>query len=148
MRLDRARESDAGLEVIDRVPMFAPLSISAKERLAAKLIPLSVGAGEHVVRAGDIGDRFYIVRDGELDVEIDDLHKTARGTDYFGEIALLRDVPRTATVTARVDSHLYALQRADFLAAVTGHSAAHTAGQAVVDARLRQLPGESRTMPP
>jgi MFS family permease len=148
MRLDRARESDKELEVIDRVPMFAPLSISAKERLAAKLIPLSVGAGEEVVHAGDIGDRFYIVRDGEFDVEIDDLHKTARGTDYFGEIALLRDVPRTATVTARVDSHLYALQRADFLAAVTGHSAAHTAGQAVVDARLRRLPGESRTMPP
>jgi MFS family permease len=136
MRLDRSRESDAELEVIDRVPMFAPLSISAKERLAAKLIPLSVGAGEEVVHAGDVGDRFYIVRDGELDVAIGDLHKTARGSDYFGEIALLRDVPRTATVTAKVDSHLYALQRADFLAAVTGHSAAHTAGQAVVDARL------------
>jgi MFS family permease len=136
MRLDRARESDAELEVIDQVPMFAPLSISAKERLAAKLIPVSVGAGEQVVRAGDIGDRFYIVRDGEFDVEIDDLHKTAGGTDYFGEIALLRDVPRTATVTARVDSRLYALQRGDFLATVTGHSAAHTAGQAVVDARM------------
>jgi MFS family permease len=147
-RLDLTGAPDAELEVIDRVPMFAPLSISAKERLAAKLIPISVGAGEEVVRAGDMGDRFYIVRDGEFDVEIDDLHKTARGSDYFGEIALLRDVPRTATVTARVDSHLYALQRADFLAAVTGHSAAHTAGQAVVDARLRQLPGESRTMTP
>jgi MFS family permease len=148
IRLDRARTPDAELEVIDQVPMFAPLSISAKERLAAKLIPVSVGAGEEVVHAGDIGDRFYIVRDGEFDVEIDDVHRTAGGTDYFGEIALLRDVPRTATVTARCDSHLYALQRADFLAAVTGHSAAHTAGEAVVDARLRQLPGESRTMRP
>jgi MFS family permease len=136
MRLDRSRESDAELEVIDRVPMFAPLSISAKERLAAKLISVPFGAGEEVVHAGDVGDRFYIVRDGELDVAIGDLHKTARGSDYFGEIALLRDVPRTATVTAKVDSHLYALQRADFLAAVTGHSAAHTASQAVVDARL------------
>jgi MFS family permease len=148
IRLDLTRAPDAELEVIDQVPMFAPLSISAKERLASKLIPVSVGAGEQVVRAGDVGDRFYIVRDGEFDVEISDLHQTAGGTDYFGEIALLRDVPRTATVTARVDSHLYALQRADFLAAVTGHSAAHTAGQAVVDARLRQLPGESRTMRP
>jgi MFS family permease len=147
-RLDRTRAPDAELEMIDHVPMFAPLSISAKERLATMLIPVSVGAGEEVVHAGDIGDRFYIVRDGELDVEIDDLHKTVGGTDYFGEIALLRDVPRTATVTAMVDSHLYALQRADFLAAVTGHSAAHSAGQAVVDARLRQLPSESRTMRP
>jgi MFS family permease len=146
--LDRARAPDAELEVIDRVPMFAPLSVSAKERLAKKLIPISVGAGEEVVRAGDVGDRFYIVREGEFDVEIGDLHKTARGTDYFGEIALLRDVPRTATVTATVDSELYALQRADFLAAVTRHSAAHTAAHAVVDARLRQLPGESRAMRP
>jgi MFS family permease len=146
--LDRARAPDAELEVIDQVPMFAPLSISAKERLAKKLIPISVAAGEQVVRAGDTGDRFYIVREGEFDVEIGDLHKTARGTDYFGEIALLRDVPRTATVTATVDSELYALQRADFLAAVTGHSAAHTAAHAVVDARLRQLPGESRAMRP
>ena len=146
--LDRARAPDAELEVIGQVPMFAPLSISAKERLAKKLIPISVAAGEQVVRAGDMGDRFYIVRDGEFDVEIGDLHKTARCTDYFGEIALLRDVPRTATVTATVDSELYALQRADFLAAVTGHSAAHTAGQAVVDARLRHLPTESRTGTP
>src|SRR5437868_9102355 len=83
---------------------LAPLSIAAKERLAGKLIPVSVAAGEQVVRAGDTGDRFYIVGDGELDVEIGDDHKTARGTDYFGEIALLRDVPRTATVTATVDS--------------------------------------------
>jgi MFS family permease len=146
--LDRTRAPTAELEVIDHVPMFAPLSIAAKERLATKLIPVSVAAGEQVVRAGDTGDLFYIVRDGELDVEIGDLHKTARDTDYFGEIALLRDVPRTATVTATVDSQLYALQRADFLVAVTGHSVAHTAGQAVVDARLRHLPTESRTMPP
>jgi MFS family permease len=147
-RLDRTRAPDAELEMIDHVPMFAPLSISAKERLATMLIPVSVGAGEEVVHAGDIGDRSYNVRAGELDDEIDDLHTTVGGTDYFGEIALLRDVPRTATVTAMVDSHLYALQRADFLAAVTGHSAAHSAGQAVVDARLRQLPSESRTMRP
>ena len=139
----RINAQDSDLDVIGGVPMFAPLSIAAKERLAGKLIPVSVAAGEQVVRAGDTGDRFYIVGDGELDVEIGDDHKTARGTDYFGEIALLRDVPRTATVTATVDSRLYALQRADFLAAVTGHSAAHLAGKAVVDARL----GERRTMP-
>jgi len=141
--LGRINAQDSDLDVIGGVPMFAPLSIAAKERLAGKLIPVSVAAGEQVVRAGDTGDRFYIVGDGELDVEIGNDHKTARGTDYFGEIALLRDVPRTATVTATVDSRLYALQRADFLAAVTGHSAAHLAGKAVVDARL----GERRTMP-
>jgi CRP-like cAMP-binding protein len=65
---------------------------------------------------------------------------TARATDYFGEIALLHDVPRTATVKATVDSHLIALQRDDFLAAVTGHSAAHAAGRAVAATRLAGEP--------
>jgi CRP-like cAMP-binding protein len=67
---------------------------------------------------------------------VDGRHSTSGRGDYFGEIALLRDVPRTATVTATVDSQLFALQREDFIAAVTGHSAAHAAGEAVVDERL------------
>jgi CRP-like cAMP-binding protein len=123
-------------ELIDRVPMFAPLSLATKERVASTLVPLSVSAGEVVIRAGDDGDRFYIVGNGELDIDAGGRHSTAREADYFGEIALLRDVPRTATVKATVDSQLYALQRDDFLAAVTGHHAAQTAGEAVADARL------------
>ena len=122
--------------LIDRVPMFAPLSLATKERLAGQLTHLSVAAGELVFRAGDTGDRFYVVESGELDVEVDGLHKKLFADDYFGEIALLRDVPRTATVTASTASRLYALQRNDFLAAVTGHPGAESAGRAIVDARL------------
>ena len=118
--------------------MFVPLSIAAKERLAASLVPLFVRSGELVIRAGDAGDRFYIVDDGELDIDAGGLHSTVRRADYFGEIALLRDVPRTASVAAAVDSHLYALQRDDFLAAVTGHSVAHAAGQEVAETRITQ----------
>jgi CRP-like cAMP-binding protein len=130
------------LELIERVPMFAPLSIATKERVAASLTPVSVSAGEVVIRAGLAGDRFYIVGEGTLDIDLGDTHAAAREGDYFGEIALLRDVPRTATVTAVADSQLYALERDAFLAAVTGHSAAHAAGQEVVDARLeRSGPG-------
>jgi MFS family permease len=134
--IDRAVAPAPELALIEQVPMFAPLSCAAKERVAANLVPLSVSAGELVIRAGDVGDRFYIVGDGELDILAYGRHTTARETDYFGEIALLREVPRTATVTALVDSNLYALQRNDFLAAVTGHSAARAAGETVTAARL------------
>jgi MFS family permease len=124
------------LEFIEQVPMFAPLSVAAKERVAANLIPISVSAGDVVIRAGEAGDRFYLVEDGEFQIDAGGFEATAHRADYFGEIALLHDVPRTATVRAAVDSRLLALQRDDFLAAVTGHSAAHAAGKAVAEARL------------
>jgi MFS family permease len=136
VEIDRALAPAAGLGLIDRVPMFAPLSIATKERVASSLVPIEVSAGELVIRAGDEGDRFYIIGDGELDVDANGRHSIVHEADYFGEIALLRNVPRTATVTAVVDSHLYTLQRDDFLAAVTGHPAAHAAGEEVAAERL------------
>jgi CRP-like cAMP-binding protein len=66
------------LALIERVPMFAPLSVAAKERVAANLVPLSVRAGGLVIRAGDVGDRFYIVGEGELDIFAEGLHSTAQ----------------------------------------------------------------------
>lgn len=139
--IDHAAAPAPELDLIERVPMFAPLSVATKERVAANLVPLSVHAGEFVIRVGEVGDRFYIVGDGELEIVAAGLHQTAQQADYFGEIALLRDVPRTATVKATVDSQLYALQRDDFLEAVAGVEAAHAAGHAVAEQRLAQLSG-------
>jgi MFS family permease len=137
VRIDREVAAPAvELALVDGVPMFAPLSIAAKEHMAGKLIEVPVGAGEVVIRTGDPGDRFYIVADGELEVTNGIQAKAGRG-DFFGEVALIRDVPRTATVTATTPSRLYALERDDFLAAVTGHSAVRSAGDAVVEARLQ-----------
>jgi CRP-like cAMP-binding protein len=115
--------------------MFAPLSVAAKEHVASKLTPLEVEPGEVVVRKGDAGDLFYIVAEGELEIS-NGVSRTAQGGDVFGEIALLRDVPRTATVTATTPARLFALERDDFLAAVTGQPAAHAAGEALVAERL------------
>jgi MFS family permease len=136
VEIDKTVAPAPELELLEEVPMFSPLSIAAKERVAASLVRLSVPSGQLVIRAGDTGDRFYIVDDGEFDIEGGGFHSTAHRADYFGEIALLRDVPRTASVAAAVDSHLFALQRDDFLAAVTGHSVAHATGHAVAEARL------------
>ena len=88
-----------------------------------------------VVRAGETGDRFYIVGEGELEIT-NGACGSCHGGDFFGEIALLRDVPRTATVRATSPSELYALDRDDFLAAIT-HSEVRAAGDAVADERLR-----------
>jgi MFS family permease len=142
--LDRVGAPGEELALLDRVPMFAPLSLATKERLATKLSSVSVGAGECVFRLGDEGDRFYIVADGAFAIDVGGRRETASAGDYFGEIALLRDVPRTATVTAAVDSRLAALQRDDFLAAITGHPAAEAAADSVVGLRLGGLPTESR----
>ena len=135
--IDRAAAApERELAAIDKVPIFRSLSVMAKERLATSLIPLSYPAGSAIVRQGEKGDRFYIVIEGQI--QATERGKPAgRGSfEYFGEIALLRDVPRTATVTAKTDVRVYALERDDFLAAVTGYSSAMEAGEAVVAERL------------
>jgi MFS family permease len=134
-RLDRLAPPSDTFDLIDGVPMLGPLSIAAKEQLASRLTPVSIASGEQIIRKGEPGDLFYILASGTLDVDSDG-HSVLSAPDSFGEIALLRDVPRTATVTAATDARLYSLARDDFLAAVTAHRVARATGQAVADARL------------
>jgi MFS family permease len=138
----RLREIDAAvapapqLALVEGVSIFAPLSLATKERIASRLVAVELERGEVVIRAGDVGDHFYVVVDGMLTIEAGDVVSEARPGDFFGEIALLRDVPRTATVRAASDARLYSLLREDFLAAVTGHSGARSEAHAVASARL------------
>lgn len=125
------------LRLLTSVPIFAPLPGGSLEHIAAHLVPLRLEPGTVIVREGDEGDRFYIVVEGTLSVsqegaELPDL----RTGDYFGEIALLRDIARTATVTATTPTVLYALDRDEFLAAVTGHPQSAEAAESVMSARL------------
>ena len=95
--------------------------------------------GREIVREGDAGDRFYIVARGRLTAtQSGRVLRELTAGDSFGEIALLRDVPRTATVTASEEVELYALERADFIDAATGHAAGRAAGEAVVRERLAE----------
>jgi MFS family permease len=134
---DAAVDHTRELDLLRSISIFSPLPAPVLEGLAARLEPVRAAGGEAIVRQGEHGDRFYIVTAGEVEVEIDDTPEGTLGPgDHFGEIALLRDVPRTATVTARTGVELFALEREDFLAAVTGHSASAEAAEAVVGARL------------
>lgn len=141
--IDRAVAVPAAeLDALEKVSMFRGLSVVAKERLASSLVPLSFPAGAEIVREGEIGDRFYIVVDGQIGAT-EAGRPAGRGSlEYFGEIALLRDVPRTATVTARTPVRLYALDREHFLAAVTGYAGGREAGEAVVAERLAATPAD------
>jgi MFS family permease len=104
------------------VPMFAPLAIGTLENLSRRLVELDVPAGEVVIREGEPGDRVYLVAKGDFDVTCTRGAFPSIGEgEVFGEIALLRDVPRTATVSARIDSVVLALDRESFLTAVSGH---------------------------
>jgi MFS family permease len=129
-----------GLELLRKIPIFKPLPAPAVDQLASSLIPMSVPAGTEIIRQGEPGDRFYVIGSGEVDVLVDGQEQGTLGPgDYFGEIALLRDVPRTATVRARSDVELSALERDEFLSAVTGHAASAEAADAIVSSRLAGL---------
>ncbi len=136
------------LRVLTAVPIFAPLPGASLEHLAGRLVPLRLDAGSVVVREGDAGDRFYIVAEGEVEVTEGGVPiSTLDAGGYFGEIALLRDVPRTATVVAKTPVVLYALDREDFLAAVTSHAPSEQAAEDVVSARLAGVPVAGSRLP-
>jgi CRP-like cAMP-binding protein len=144
-RVDRlAGAAPERIALLRGIEMFSYLTPAGLERVASHLEPLRVSRGEVLMRQGERGDRVYLVEGGALEVLRDGSQVAELGPgSVAGEIALLRDVPRTATVTAAVDSELYALPRNAFLAAVTGHSAAHAAGQEVASARLART-GQAR----
>jgi MFS family permease len=127
------------LTLLRSVPIFAPLSAPILERLARQMIPVEVPAGAVIIQQDDVGDRFYILVSGEVDVTMDGRHVDAHGPGgYFGEVALIRAVPRTATVTALSDVTLYALEREDFLEAVTGQPESAAAADAISEERVRR----------
>jgi MFS family permease len=139
-QLDAVPVPERELELLRGIALFAPLPQPTQESLAQVLRPVRLASGEVLFRQGDVGDRFYIVADGEVEIVIDGrvVRETGPG-GYFGEISLLRDVPRTATVRAKSDVELFALDRDDFIAAVTGHAASAEVADSVIATRLGSI---------
>jgi MFS family permease len=125
------------LEMLRSIEMFRPLPEPVLERLARNLVEVLVPADATIIREGEPGDLFYVIAYGEVVVSIAGAEVTRYGPGhFFGEIALLRDVPRQATVKALTDVRLLALERTHFLAAVTGSRSASVAANTVIDQRL------------
>jgi MFS family permease len=158
VRLRRLLAVDAAVTVpavtialLRSLVVFRALPVPALEGVAKEATERTVSAGAVVMREGDCGDSYYAVADGDLEVTQHGrkVNHLCRG-DGFGEIALLRDVVRTATVTAVSDARLVAVEREPFLVAVTGHGETLSRFQEVADQRLGgdEVAGSSRKAAP
>jgi len=133
----RIRVPTQEIRLLRSLPLFAPVPAPALEAAARALVPVVLRAETEVIRQGDVGDRWYVVERGRLAVSQADQHlrELSRG-DAFGEIALMRAVPRTATVTALTDVELQALDRDAFLLAITGTFEARATADRIAEAHL------------
>lgn len=135
-RLDRG-ERPANLEVWNQVDILDPLPPATVEALAGQADPQRFAAGQVVVHQGAVSDLFYVIVSGSVQASVDGRVVRELGPgDYFGEIGLLHDVPRTATVTATVDTLVEGVDRSGFLTAVQGHRGANRVAERVVRTRL------------
>jgi hypothetical protein len=123
-------------QLLRKNSIFAPLPIATVERLSHDLVPLRAPGRQDVIVQGDVGDRFYLIEQGQVEVfESGTFRRNEGPGESFGEIALLRDVPRTATVRTTEPTSLFVLERDQFLTAVTGHRRSQQLAHAVVDGR-------------
>jgi MFS family permease len=140
LRAIDSRLSAPGPEValLRQVSFFGPLPFATVEHLASVLRPATYEPGDVIIREGDPGERFYLIAAGRARASSGGRQLSEMGAgDSFGEIALLRRIPRTATVTAISRLHARILDREEFLAAVTGSPESVESADAVISARLQ-----------
>jgi MFS family permease len=142
LRADRAEATMLReLRVVRRIPMFRPLAAPVLERLASEATPRAVVRGERVITEGERGDRFFVVVTGRVGVSVGGAQMREAGPgEGFGEIALLHDIPRTATVDALEDTELLAIAREPFLSALTGQPRSRTIADRLATQRLARDP--------
>jgi putative ABC transport system ATP-binding protein len=112
-------ETSVICEFLRQFPLFADLQTSTLTEVADKMMVEEAGPGDTVIRQGDPGELFYLIRSGGVDVLVEHDGESRKVAElgqgqYFGEAALLRDEPRNATIVAREKSVFYTLGKADF----------------------------------
>ncbi len=135
--LDITLRPPEGLDLLRELALFAPLELKSLELVARRLVRIELPASSVIIREGDEGDRFFVIESGRATVTHRGERLSGMGPgDPFGEIALLRDVPRTATVTADEPIVLFALDRQPFLNAVTGNSEVNNRADDLIAQRI------------
>lgn len=125
------------IRLLRALPIFAALPPPELEGVAKELTPVPVRAGTTVFHEGDVGDRYYAVSSGSLCiVRQGALVQTVTRGQGFGEIALIRGVPRQATVTAQSDALLYSLEKELFVVTVSGHAGASIAARHIIEGHI------------
>jgi CRP-like cAMP-binding protein len=123
------------------LPLFEALPLGTVENVSRRMSLMKCAPGEAIVREGESGERFFVIAEGKFDVTCEaGAYPPLADGDIFGEIALLRECPRTATVTARTDGTLYALDREAFQLVTCGHRFARSTAESMADERLERTP--------
>jgi MFS family permease len=134
-RLDAGQERATRVrELLRGIGFLSPLPLPRLERLVHGAQPVVADAGSDIIRQGEAGEEFFVIEQGNVDVV--EFGRRLGPGDGFGEIALLRDVPRTATVRASTEVHLWSVSRPAFIGAVSDHREAAQLADAVVADRL------------
>jgi MFS family permease len=137
-RTDEGGVADPGrVELIRGDPLLAPLSLATVEHLAAVLEPLEFADGDWLMREGEPGDQYVLIETGSVEVSQAGVPVRTLGPGSgVGEIALIQDVPRTASVRAVGPVTAFGLARAAFLEAVVGHATSRAAAASRVEEHL------------
>ncbi len=139
--IDRgARVPIVEISLLRSIPLFHALPPPAVEGIAHALRPVDATDGQEIISQGDVGDRYYAIVDGTVCVSRNGREIAVLGrAEGFGEIALLKDVRRTASVTAVGPVHLQTLDKESFITALTGHAPALHHADTIVTSRRDQL---------
>ena len=128
------------LDLVRRVPIFAPLDDEMQEDLASRMVERRVEGGETLVAQGEPAEDFFLIVEGAFDTQVDGKSVRTMGPgDSFGEIGLLRDTERTATVEAKEAGVVMVLSREDFLGAVSADPASMVVADAIINTRIGDL---------